>query len=227
MTAGDLGAPPWAAGTPLLSEMTGGFPLPADVTGAEPSPRRRFVPLIAVAVTLVAAVAVTAIVLGKTSAHHPTAAQAPAPAAARTSAPERAAAARELTIGQLRAGDCLQGPPDINTARSWPDVVAAVPCIKGHLAEVYFSSANYWPMGMAFPGHAAVLHQARAECRKAFHSYDGIPLSGSEFSFIPISPWPRVDWDSGERMLLCTAYEWSKWYPRGQSLYGSIKGSAS
>src|SRR5215472_562208 len=112
-TVGDIGAPPWAAGTPLPSEMIGGFPLPADVTGAEPSPRhRRFFPLIAAAVALVAAVTVTAIVLGKTSAHNPTAARAPTPAAARTSEPQR-----PLTIGLLQAGDCLLGPPDINTAR--------------------------------------------------------------------------------------------------------------
>ncbi len=40
LTAANIGAPGWAAGTPLPAEVSGGFPLPADVTGAEPSPRR-------------------------------------------------------------------------------------------------------------------------------------------------------------------------------------------
>jgi hypothetical protein len=222
MTVGDTDAPAWAVGTPLAPEATGGFPLPADVTGGEPSPRRRrIVPLTAAAVTLVAAMAVTAIVLGKTSAHTPAATQAPTPAAARTPV------TRELTIGQLRAGDCLQGPPDINTARSWPEIATAVPCSDKHLSEVYFFSADYWPAAMAFPGHATIAHQARMECRKVFQAYDGAPLPASELSFHYTSPWNRADWDSGGRLLLCTAYVWDSQYPQGVPLYSSIKGSYS
>lgn len=214
-----IGAPGRAAGTALPSEATGGFPLPADVRDAEPSPwRRRIILLIVAAVSLVAAVAVTAIVLGKTAAHKPAATQASKPAAGRTPA------ARELTIGQLRAGDCLQGPPDINTARSWPDIATAVPCPDKHLAEVYFFSANYWPAAMAFPGHATIAHQARTECRKAFSAYDGVPPVGSLYSFRDISPWNRADWESGGRLLLCTAYVWTNQHPSGEPLYGSMKG---
>lgn len=220
MTAGYIGAPGGTAGTPLAAEAAG-FPLPADLPSAEPSPRRRrIIPLAAAALTLMAAVAVTAIVLGKTSARNPTATQAPTPAAARTFAPERA-----LQIGQLRAGDCLQGPPDINTARSWPDIAIAVPCHDKHLAEVYFFSANYWPTAMAFPGNAKIAHQAKTECRKEFQAYDGAPLPASEFSFRWIHPVGRPDWDSGDRLLLCTAYVWDSQYPHGVPLYTSIKGS--
>ena len=218
MTAGDFGTPPWAAGTPLPPEMTGGVPLPADLTGAEPSPRhRRTAILVAVAATVVAAVAVTAIVLGKTSAHKPTA----APAAARTSAPEQAPAAQGLTIDQLRAGDCLQGPPDINSASNWPEFVTAVPCHQVHIAEVIFLTVSYWPTAMAFPGHATIAHQARTGCRKAFHAYDGAPPSASIYSFNDYSPWNRALWDSGDRLLLCTAYV----YASDDMAIGSIKGS--
>ena len=203
MTVGDIGAPAGAAGMPLPPEATGGFPLPADLTGAEPSPRRRrLVPLTVAAVTVVAAVAVTAIVVGKTSAHKP---------------------ARELTIGQLRAGDCLQGPPDINTASSWPDIVTAVPCHDRHLAEVYFS-ANYWPTAMAFPGEATIAPQARTECGKAFQAYNGLPAVVSMYSFNPYFPQNRADWDSGDRQLLCTAYLLTNQYPTGEPLNGSMKG---
>jgi hypothetical protein len=203
MTVGDIGGPAWAAGTPLPSEVPGSFPLPAELTGAETSPRRRrLVLLTAAAVTVVAAVAVTAIVVGKTSAHKP---------------------ARELTIGQLRAGDCLQGPPDINTAISWPYIVTAVPCRDRHLAEVYFS-ANYWPTAMAFPGEGTIAPQARTACGKAFQAYDGVPPGVSVYSFNPHFPQNREDWNSGDRRLLCTAYVLASEYPTGEPLNGSMKG---
>jgi hypothetical protein len=227
LTVGDTGAPSWAAGTPLPAEMTGGFPLPADVRSAEPSPRHcRTAVLAAAAVSVVAAAAVTAIVLGKTSAHNPAVTPAPTPAMARKSAPERmpAPAAQPLLIGQLQPGDCLQGPPDINTARWWPYVVMAVPCTEKHIAEVYFSSANYWPGAMAFPGHASIAYRAKTECSKEFRAYNGVPSSASVYSFRDIFPWDRVNWSFGDRGLLCTAYVRATQYPRGQPLYGSMKG---
>lgn len=217
MTVGVIGAPGWVAAHPLASESTGGFPLPADVTGAEPSTRRRrIVPLAAAAVSVVAAVAVTAIVLGKTSAHKPAAMQASTPAATRTSAPEGAPApaAQPMLIGQLRPGDCLQGPPDVNSVRWWPYVVMAVPCTGKHIAKVYFFSADYWPRTMAFPGHATIIHQAKMECRKAFRAYNGAPVSASAYSFRDISPWDRGNWSFGDRLLLCTAYLRATQYPR-------------
>jgi len=208
--------------------VTGGFPLPANVTGAEPSPRRRrIIPLTVAAVSVVAAVAVTAIVLGKTSAHEPAATQAPTPAATRTSAPERARApaAQPLLIGQLRPGDCLRGPQDVNAARWWPNVVMAVPCTEQHVAEVYFFSAHYWPAAMPFPGHATIVHQAIRECRKAFQAYNGARSSASVYSFRDISPWNRVNWSFGDRLLLCTAYIRAAQYPHGEPLYWSMKGT--
>lgn len=210
----NIGAPAGAVGASLPSEVTGGFPLPADVIYAEPSPRRRrIVPLTAAAVSVVAAVAVIVVVLGWISAHKPAAPHAHAPIQA------PAPVAQPLLINQLRPGDCLQGPPDVNTARSWPHLVMAVPCIKGHIAEVYFFSANYWPRDMAFPGHATIVHQARTECRKEFRAYDGVPSSVSVYSFRYISPWNRADWGSGGRLLLCTANAGAT-----QPLFGSIKG---
>jgi putative regulator of septum formation len=224
MTVGDIGASPWAVGTPLPSEMTGGFPLPADVTGAEPSPRHRGAAVLTiVAVSVVAAVAATAIVLGKTSAHKPIATQAPTRKSAPGGAP--VPVAQPLLIDQLQSGDCLQGPPDVNTAKWWPYVVVAVPCSEKHLAEVYFFSANYWPAAMAFPGHATIIHQAKTECRKAFQAYDGGPSAASQYFFRDISPWDRVNWSSGDRLLLCTAYARGSHYRRGVPLYTSIGGS--
>ena len=205
---------------PLPSQVTNGFPLPADIGGAEPSPRRRrMIQLTAAGVSVAAAVAVTAIVLSSSPAHKPTA------AVARASAPARTPAAQVMPVSQLRAGDCLQGPPDINTTRWWPSVVTAVPCNDNHLAEVYFFSAHYWPAGMAFPGKRTILHQVIPECRKAFHAYDGIPLSRSEYSFREMTVLSAADWGSGDRILICNAYLRANQSPGGEPLYGSIKGS--
>jgi hypothetical protein len=152
------------------------------------------------------------------------------PVAARTrwrtpTSAAHAPAAQELTVDQLRAGACLQGPPDINTTTVRPDVVTVVPCVDEHLAEAYFVSANYWPETMAFPGNATIIHQADAECRKAFRAYDGIPWSQSQYGYSYWYPLGAADWDSGDRLLFCTAYYWSSSFPRGELLYGSIKNS--
>jgi hypothetical protein len=145
---------------------------------------------------------------------------APRPTPTSTSTP----GARYLTIDQLRAGDCLQGPPDVNTSNIWPDLVTAVPCNQEHLAEVYFAS-NYWRASLAFPGNAVISHQSQAECRKAFRAYDGIAASGSSYTYTFLYPERGPDWDSGDRLLLCVAYLWTNQDPGGEPLYASIKGS--
>ena len=144
-----------------------------------------------------------------------------APAAAPTPTPT----VEPLTVDQLRAGDCLQGPPDLNTASTWPDVVAAVPCAKRHIAEVFYS-ANYWPDTMAFPRNSVIFSQSKKECLKAFRTYDGGPYSTSQYSYEYLSPQGQQDWDSGDRQLVCVAYLWTSGHPRGEPMYGSIKGSA-
>lgn len=221
---GGVGTPVWAVGTPLPPEVTGDVPLPADVIGAGPAPRRRrIVPLMAAGISVVAAISATVIVLGSSSSHKPEATQARKPTQAGT--PTWAPAVQRLLIDQLRPGDCLQGPPDVNTARWWPYVVTAIPCSEGHIAEVYFFSANYWPKDMAYPGHAKLVRQASAECRKTFQAYDGVPLSGSQLSFADMTPRNRGNWIAGDRLLLCTTYLWTPWYHRGQPMYDSIKHS--
>ena len=155
----------------------------------------------------------------------PTPAASPAPAAAPTSAASPTPTEEPLTVDQLRAGDCLQGPPDLNTASTWPDVVAAVPCAKRHIAEVFYA-ANYWPDAKAFPRNSVIFSQSKKECLRAFRAYDGGSYSASQYSYEYLSPQGRQDWDSGDRQLVCVAYLWTSGNPRGQPMYGSIKGSA-
>jgi hypothetical protein len=176
--------------------------------------------LSALAVVLVAALAAVAYALPAQTT--PVAARRPTPAPART--PAATPAPQQLTSEQLRSGDCIQGPPGVNTDRYWPNEVSVVPCRGKHLAEVYYS-ANYWPMAMAFPGNAVVVHQSNAKCHRAFRFYDGVGYSYSKYSFYSSGPGGRQDWNSGDRQLICVAYFWTSRVPRGKPLFASIKGS--
>jgi hypothetical protein len=180
--------------------------------------------LSALAVVVAAALAAAAI-YGQSIRTSSAAPRTPAPTAGRTSAAAHTPASQELTTEQLRPGDCLQGPPDINSSKVWPDVVRAVPCSKWHLAEVFYS-ANYWPEAMAFPGNTVMNRQGRKECLKSFRAYDGISYSASQYNYEYLTPGGRQDWNSGDRQLLCAAYLWPDGQsPRGQKIFGSIKGA--
>jgi Domain of unknown function (DUF4328)/Septum formation len=148
------------------------------------------------------------------------------PVAAHTSAaaPAPAPAVQQVTPDQLRTGDCIQGPADINTANTWPDLISLVPCTQKHLAEVFYS-ANYWPAAMAFPGNAVIQKQSDAKCLKAFSAYDGSLFSESQYSYYDGGPLGRQDWHSGDRHLVCVAYFYRHGSPRGKPLYASIRGS--
>ena len=76
---------------------------------------------------------------------------------------------RQLTVDQLRPGDCLPGSNmGLGTGRPWPDLVTAVPCTQRHLAEVFFAG-NVWPQTVtAYPGDNSVYYQALARCADAF-----------------------------------------------------------
>jgi hypothetical protein len=146
------------------------------------------------------------------------------PVAGHTSAAAPAPAIQQVAPDQLRAGDCIQGPADINTASSWPDVISLVPCTQKHLAEVFYS-ANYWPAAMAFPGDAVIQKQSDARCLKAFSAYDGSLFSESQYSYYDGGPLRRQDWHSGDRQLVCVAYFYRHGSPRGKPLYASIRNS--
>jgi hypothetical protein len=108
---------------------------------------------------------------------------------------------------QLQAGDCLTGSNlGLGTGSTWPSFVATAPCAGRHLGEVFFSG-NAWPQSMPYPGDNTVYNQDWARCLSAFDGYDGADNSDSIFSIDTVDPTPRSDWDSGDRQLVCIAYE--------------------
>ena len=135
-------------------------------------------------------------------------------------------ATNQLTWDQLRPGDCLAGSNmSLGTDNPWPDYVTRVACTKQHVAEVFFAG-NIWPQSLAFPGQDAVYSQANARCDAAFAAYDGIDASQSIFTFDTISPNIPPDWASGDRSVVCVAYDHFPPGPSGGALMDySIKGS--
>jgi Domain of unknown function (DUF4328) len=195
-------------------------PLPGDGHGRNRRAAGVGYALSAVGVVVIAALTAGAYVLPPRTA--PVAARTPTPTAAAT--PAATPAALRLTVDQLRAGDCIQGPPNINTRRNWPNLVSVVPCRERHLAEVFYS-ANYWPETKAFPGNPVIFRQATAKCRKTFLFYDGIHYAYSKYTGYGSLPVGRQDWNSGDRQLVCIAFYWTSKVPRGKPLFASIKGS--
>jgi hypothetical protein len=75
------------------------------------------------------------------------------------------------------------------------------------MAEVFFAG-NAWPQSLTtYPGDGAILYQGLARCVTEFRTYDGIDILDSRFSFDRVSPYGGDDWASGDRLLVCMAYQ--------------------
>jgi hypothetical protein len=126
-----------------------------------------------------------------------------------------------LAENQLQPGDCLIGSNmGLGTDNTWPDAVAAVSCTQPHLAEVYYVG-NPWPESLAtYPGDNAILKIVDERCSAAFAAYDGIHFSQSMFIYHSVAPTPASDWATGDREVVCMAFDPNQI----QGLRYSIKG---
>jgi hypothetical protein len=202
---------------------------PHQAAGPRPGPRSRRNVLVLAALGFVVLVAVTILVASVTtivtrlststsSKSSPSSASSPRPA---SSPPSRL----QLSVDQLKAGDCLTGSDlGLGTDSPWPDSVAVVPCTQQHIAEVFFAS-NAWPQSQAYPGDNAINSQADDRCNSAFTTYDGTTSDNSAFSYDFVDPSGADDWASGDRWLVCVAYSPTSQYPGGAPVNYSIKGS--
>ena len=179
---------------------------PADQQAAPDKSRRNALVMVGVALVALAAV-IAAVAIASSSA---------------TSSSATSSSARQLTEGQLQPGDCLTGSNlGLGTDSDWPDEVTAVSCTQRHLAEVFFAD-NVWSQSLAYPGDNAASNQANARCFSAFRAYDGIANSESALTFDYIVPADASDWASGDRLVVCVAWEQPQ---PGAPLSYSIKGS--
>ncbi|HVN13283.1 MAG TPA: TIR domain-containing protein, partial [Kineosporiaceae bacterium] len=139
---------------------------------------------------------------------------------------------RPVNIHKLVGGDCLLTPQDYahsgsTTSNYWadsqaalPQVLSVVPCGQPHSAEVVVSSNVNGSATASYPGDTAINNEWSSQCESAFETYVGIPYRDSTLAYTGISP-DASSWSSGDRQLLCIAYN-----PTGDTLLGSIRGSA-
>jgi hypothetical protein len=112
----------------------------------------------------------------------------------------------QLTIHQLRAGDCLQGSGQtLANFNQLNGPFTVVPCTQPHTDEVFFAG-NAWPRSLAYPGDQAVYDDGLARCVMAFSVYDGIDIDSSSSVFDVVSSTPdNSTWPGGDRWLVCFA----------------------
>jgi hypothetical protein len=131
-----------------------------------------------------------------------------------------------LQLAQLRVGDCLTGANlDLNKNTPWPKLSEAVPCTRGHTAEVFYANNDFWAKNGSYPGDKAIKDNATAECDSAFASYVGIAYSKSIYVWTDIVP-DSSTWPTGDRALHCVAYYATNAQPAGVTMNASIKGTA-
>jgi hypothetical protein len=127
------------------------------------------------------------------------------------SSPQRrpSAQTRQLTEQQLRPGDCLTGSKLGLGTNSLPYTVTAVPCNQPHLAEIFFTG-NLWPASLAtYPGDLTVSSVGEGQCALLLPAYAGDSAAAVTYDWI--TPFGSSDWASGDREVVCVAYEQGVW----------------
>jgi hypothetical protein len=148
------------------------------------------------------------------------------PAQTHSASPSATPTVGQLQVFQFQVGDCLTGANlQLNQNTPWPKLSLAVPCSQAHTAEVFYANNNFWSKNTAFPGDQTIQQTASAECNKAFQSYVGIAYSKSRYTWT-LAVSDQSSWQSGDRDLHCMAYYKTSAVPSGETMHGSIKGTA-
>jgi|SRR5215469_7100223 len=117
--------------------------------------------------------------------------------------------ARQLTEQQLRPGDCLTGSNLDLGSNSLPYTVTAVPCNQPHRAEIFFAG-NLWIASLAtYPGDLTVSSVGEEQCALVLPAY--ARDSAAMITYDWITPFGSSDWASGDREVVCVAYEQGVW----------------
>lgn len=124
----------------------------------------------------------------------------------------------EISVLDVRAGDCLVQPAMTPGERDEIHSLEAVPCGEKHDAEAYAA----FDLGFQqFPGQARVWRAGEAGCAQRFEPFVGKPYRRSRLEVITIVPledsWKRLD----DRGVVCVVT-----LPRGADMVtGTLEGS--
>lgn len=116
---------------------------------------------------------------------------------------------RDVSVSDLRPGDCFNGGPRVAEDAGEEDrtvtVVAAVPCGEPHEDEVFAVFDHPAPDDALFPGEEAVTKVAQDGCAERFAGYLGTPYEKSKLQVAVIAPG-AVSWDEGDRAIVCLVF---------------------
>lgn len=119
----------------------------------------------------------------------------------------------EISVFDLREGDCFDDPSDQSTQ---VETVTVVPCSAPHDNEIYLEFEL--PDG-PYPGAAGIEDAADARCFTAFEAFVGVDYFESHLEFFPVNP-TEASWASGDRTVYCALYSLDL-----AKLTGSMRGS--
>jgi hypothetical protein len=117
--------------------------------------------------------------------------------------------AGDLSVYELRAGDCFNGgqrvAEEVGKERTVKQVTA-VPCDHAHENEVFAVFDHPAPADAAFPGEEAVNKVAQDGCLERFEPYVGRPYAGSDLQVAVIAPGETSWKEEHDRAVACILY---------------------
>jgi hypothetical protein len=122
----------------------------------------------------------------------------------------------DVSVYDLRPGDCFDGGPRPQPGERIVNVVTGVPCDQSHDNEVFAVFDHPSPDDALFPGEKEMTKVAEDGCVERFPGYVGRPYADSDLQVAVIAPGAQ-SWDGGDRAIVCIAYR------EGKRLKGSQK----
>jgi hypothetical protein len=117
--------------------------------------------------------------------------------------------AGDLSVYELRAGDCFNGGERVaeETGKERTvNQVTAVPCDQAHDNEVFAVFNHPAPGDAPFPGEEAVNKVAQDGCLARFEGYVGRPYDGSDLQVAVIAPGEKSWKEEHDRAIACILY---------------------
>jgi hypothetical protein len=121
--------------------------------------------------------------------------------------------AGDISVFDLREGDCFENPQDASTQVA---TVRAVPCTEPHDNEIYL--AFDLPDG-DYPGVSAIDEASDPRCLAAFTSFVAVDYFESDLEFFSLTPTPE-SWDADDRTVYCALHADDR-----SKLTGSMRGT--
>lgn len=103
----------------------------------------------------------------------------------------------QVSVDEIRIGDCLNGLTEGRSIENLP----VVPCAEPHDGEVF---ASFPVSGAAFPGDAAVTSQAEKGCVERLRSYAPKAAEDQNTQLYYLHP-TAASWLTGDREITCVA----------------------